>query len=172
MNRLDFIAKPPNFYEWLKARVNRGGSPSPVPSDYDLLEYLESDGTAFIKLPWNIDGGNTATGLRNLNDGFKIKFALSGDQQAPFGDRYGYFLKSENGYMWARVMNDSSANVLNTNIPFTTSPQEWEYNNDKKRRDSEYEQYLLFILERAVRVLNTFSAGTVEALPILIITVQ
>ena len=132
MNFLDFITRPPNFYEQAKINAIRGGgSPSPVPSDYDLLEYLQSDGTAFIKLPWKIDGGNTATGIRNLNDGFKIKFALSGDQQAAFGDRWGYFLKSENGYMWARMMNDSSSNVLNTNISFTTSPQEWEFNNGK-----------------------------------------
>lgn len=29
MNKLDFIAKPPNFYEWLKVRDNGGGTPEP-----------------------------------------------------------------------------------------------------------------------------------------------
>lgn len=109
---------------------SRGGG-GEFPEGYDPLTYLESDGNAFIKLPWKIDGGNTAQGIRNLNDGYKIKFSLPGDQLCAFGDFYGYFIKSENGYFWARVMNDSSMNVINTNVPFTSDPQTWEYNDGK-----------------------------------------
>lgn len=52
MNKLDFIVKSPNFYEWLKVCDNGGGapSPSPLPPEYKQVEYLESTGTQYIDL--------------------------------------------------------------------------------------------------------------------------
>lgn len=41
MNRLDFIAKPPNFYEWLKVRDNGGGGGKET---YTPISYIEASG--------------------------------------------------------------------------------------------------------------------------------